>query len=232
MFVGHLGVGLALKSIEPKINVGVLVFTSLLLDVLLGIFVLFGIEQVIVPENYSQLHYLNFSFPYSHSLIAAVLWTLIVWGAAYLLVPKNHFSNLKASAVIAASVLFHWVCDYLEHPPQLPLTGNESIMLGLGLWNKLEIALAVEILLVIVGVTVYIITAKQVSNKAKLGMVALMCIVSAVAVIGQLTVTQAPGQVAVAISMIVQALVISALAAWIDLPSSLSDLKEIGHKSI
>ena len=55
MFVGHLGVGLTLKKIEPKINLGILFFASLFIDFLLGLFVLAGLEQVIVPNAYSQL---------------------------------------------------------------------------------------------------------------------------------------------------------------------------------
>ena len=74
MFVGHLGVGLALKKIEPKINLGILFFASLFIDILLGLFILADLEQVMVPNAYSQLHYLHFSFPYSHSLFAVVIW--------------------------------------------------------------------------------------------------------------------------------------------------------------
>ena len=84
MFVGHLGVGLTLKKIEPKINLGILFFASLFIDFLLGLFVLAGLEQVIVPNAYSQLHYLNFSFPYSHGLLAVVIWSLILFGVTYL----------------------------------------------------------------------------------------------------------------------------------------------------
>ena len=216
MFVGHLGVGLALKSIEPKINVGVLFFATLFLDVLLGVFVLSGIEKVIVPENYSSLHYLHFSFPYSHSFIAALFWSLTICGGAYVILTKEFPSKVKASAVLGFAVFFHWVCDWIEHPPQLPLAGNSSRMFGLGLWNDLKIALSVEVFLVIVGVALYIRAAKHVSSKAKIGMVILMIILSGVAVIGQVTVSQAPDQVAVGISMVVQALVVCALAAWID----------------
>ena len=49
MFVGHLGVGLALSSRSRRFRLGTLLGAALLLDVLLGIFVLAGMEQVIVP---------------------------------------------------------------------------------------------------------------------------------------------------------------------------------------
>ncbi len=107
MFVGHLGVGLALKRAEPKLNLGVLLFASLFLDILLGFFILAGFEQVIVPDAYSQLHYLNFSFPYSHSLLAVVVWSLVAFGVTYLGWIGDTRSKLKASIVISTAVLLH-----------------------------------------------------------------------------------------------------------------------------
>jgi len=52
MFVGHIGVGLALKKAEPKLNLGALIFASLFLDVLLGVFIL--IETESKPENENE----------------------------------------------------------------------------------------------------------------------------------------------------------------------------------
>ena len=77
MFVGHLGVGLGLKKVEPEVNLGLLFFATLLLDFLLGIFVLMGIEQVHVPADYASLHYLMFTFPYSHGLLASLIWAAL-----------------------------------------------------------------------------------------------------------------------------------------------------------
>lgn len=73
MFVGHLGVALGLKRAEPRLNLGLLCFATLLLDFLLGLFVLLGIEQVHVPATYAALHYLTFTFPFSHGLLAHLL---------------------------------------------------------------------------------------------------------------------------------------------------------------
>ncbi len=218
MFIGHLGAGLVLKSVEPRINVGYFLLASLFLDVLLGIFVLLGIEQIIVPENYSSLHYLHFIFPYSHSLIAAVLWSVAFCGLIYLIPNKDLSSKIKASMILGLAVFLHWVCDLIEHPPQLPIAGNDSSMLGFGLWNSLEIALAVEVLLVIIGTALYLKCSKNIGSKARVGMVVLMALISGIAVAGQLTVTQAPDSAAVAISIIAQAIIVCGFASWIDRP--------------
>ena len=216
MFVGHLGVGLALKKIEPKINLGVLFFASLFIDIMLGLFVLAGLEQVMVPNAYSQLHYLNFSFPYSHSLLAVVIWSLILFGVTYLAWPGESHSKIKSSMVISAAVFLHWICDWIEHPPQLPVAGNNSNMLGLGLWDNLEIALALEVILVIVGTILYLKSAKKIDRTGRWGIVTFMILLTSVAIIGQVSVTQAPEQNAFAISIIIQAVIVCTLAAWID----------------
>ena len=218
MFIGHIGIGLALKSVEPKINVGTYIFASLLLDILLGLFVLMGIESITVPENYSQIHYLYFSFPYSHSLIAAVFWSLLLGGGSYMALRFNRRLALKVAVLLSMAVFFHWVCDWLEHPPQLPVFGNNSSMLGLGLWNNLAAALTVEMLLVIVGIVLYLRVTKNIGSKARIGMILLMTVLSGVAVMGQLMVAQVPEQIAVAVSMVAQALVVCGLVTWIDRP--------------
>lgn len=215
MFVGHLGVGLALKKAAPEHNLGVLLFASLFLDVLLGVFVLAGFEQVLVPDNYSQLHYLHFSFPYSHSLLAVTVWSLIAFAVAYL-GWRRDATKLKASVAISAAVFLHWICDWLEHPAQLPVAGNSSKMLGLGLWNNLEMALALEVLLVVMGTGLYLRVAKRIGRTGRWGISGLMLLLTIVAVIGQATITQAPEQNAVAVSMIVQAIVVCGIAAWLD----------------
>src|SRR5512143_2652802 len=61
----------------PRLNVGWLVFAALLADFLLGVFASFGLEHATVPADYAVRHYLLFSFPYSHGLLALLGWSLI-----------------------------------------------------------------------------------------------------------------------------------------------------------
>jgi hypothetical protein len=46
MLVGHIAVGLAAKRLEPRLSLGTLVLAALLADVLWGVFLLTGLEQV------------------------------------------------------------------------------------------------------------------------------------------------------------------------------------------
>ena len=82
MFVGHLGVGLALSSRSRRFRLGPLLGATMLLDVLLGVFVLARMEQVIVPPDFATGHYLEFVFPYSHGLLNSLLWASLTAGLA------------------------------------------------------------------------------------------------------------------------------------------------------
>src|SRR3989449_5176204 len=82
MFVGHYGVSLAAKRGDRSIPLWVLFLAVQLLDVFWSLFVLIGIEKVrIVPgitaSNPLDLYYM----PYTHSLVAALLWSLAAYVA-------------------------------------------------------------------------------------------------------------------------------------------------------
>src|SRR5262249_10418740 len=140
MFVGHLGVGLALRRAEDLVSLGVLFAAVLLLDLLLGLFVWLGVERVIVRDDYSRLRYLRFDFPYSYGLVASLAWSALASGAtaAWL---RGRPRRATAAAVVALAVFSHFPCDALEHPPELPLAGPGSSVVGLGRWNHLGVAL-------------------------------------------------------------------------------------------
>src|SRR5881396_3483179 len=119
MFVGHYGVAFAVRSEKNQIPLWVLFVAVQLLDFLWAPFILLGIEKVrIVPgitaSNPLDLYYM----PYTHSLVAAVLWSC-VGGVVYRLVARP--ARRQASAVVGAAVFSHWVLDLVVHRPDLPL---------------------------------------------------------------------------------------------------------------
>jgi hypothetical protein len=76
MFVGHYGVSFAAKKADDSIPLWVLFLAVQLLDIVWAPLVLLGIEKVrIVPgitaTNPLDLYYM----PYTHSLVAALLWS-------------------------------------------------------------------------------------------------------------------------------------------------------------
>jgi len=114
MFVGHYGVSFAAKRVAPTIPLWALFVAVQLLDVFWAPFILLGIEKVrIVPgitaSNPLDLYYM----PYTHSLLAALLWS-----AGALLVYRlfARWSPVgKAAFVVALAVFSHWILDFLVH---------------------------------------------------------------------------------------------------------------------
>src|SRR5262245_34853334 len=158
MLVGHLGAGLAAKAVEPRLGLGTLFAAAMLLDALLWAMVLIGTEAATVPGDYATQHYLYFNFPYSHSLLAAILWSVvgaIAWAA---LTRGGQFSGriFSRSAVIIALLVFsHWLLDFLVHPSQLPITPGGPT-LGFGLWDEQPLGLEVELGVAAAGLLLYL----------------------------------------------------------------------------
>lgn len=215
MFVGHLGVGLALASRSRRFRLGPLLGATLLLDVLLGVFVLAGMEQVIVPPSFASGHYLEFVFPYSHGLLNSVLWaslTAAMAGAGWLLVGRG----APAASVAAVAVLSHFLCDAAEHVRGLPLLGEDSPHVGLGLWRAMPWALALEVLLLAGGVLLFLRSRHGLSRARRGVLLAVLGVLAAVQIAGQLGGGMPPAPAVLASSWIVQTGVLVALGLWAD----------------
>src|ERR1700704_778861 len=90
------------------------------IDVMWSIFVLLGLEKVriapgITASNPLDLYYM----PYTHSLVAALLWSLGAY-IAYRGIRAFGGSH-RAALLVAVAVFSHWVLDLLVHRPDLPL---------------------------------------------------------------------------------------------------------------
>jgi hypothetical protein len=149
MFVGHYGVSFAAKKTDPTLPLWVLFIAVQLLDVAWAPFVLLGVEKVrIVPgitaSNPLDLYYM----PYTHSLVAALLWSAAAF-ALYRLVHSR--AGGGSAAILAGCVFSHWVLDFVVHRPDLPLY-DDTAKVGLGLWNIPAVAFALEAALLFAGV--------------------------------------------------------------------------------
>ena len=213
MLVGHLGAGLVAKSVEPKIGLGTLFAAAMLLDIVLWILVLAGVEQARVPSDFASRHYLVFVFPYSHSLAGAVVLSIAaaaVWAFA------NGRARLIAfaPAVIAATVFSHWLLDLVVHQPEMTLWGQASPRFGLGLWDHQPAALATELAIAAIGLAVFLLRVKSgwVRRATVIGILFLLAALTSVGAF----VTQPPPNAAIAagtsLAVIALAIVIGAAA--------------------
>ena len=216
MFAGHLAAGLVLKKMERRINLGWLFFATLVYDSLLGIFALLGLEQI-HTEGYAQTHYLTFTFPYSHGLAISVVWSLLAFGLTYTFLPHwTSKERIQAGTVMGLAVFSHLVLDWLVHIPEMPVLGNGSLLLGLGLWNNLPLALALEVALVAVGFVFYIVAVKPQTNLARYGLGGLLLFTATMTVMGMWFAETPPSATGAAMSWIFQTILICGLAYWFD----------------
>ena len=125
MFAGHVGVAVALGRVERRLNLGAIVLAALLLDVVLWLLVLAGVEHATIPADYAQRHYLLFDFPYSHGLVAAFAWSLLTALATWYWLRRQRSWRARAALVAGLAVLSHFLLDALVHVPELPVLGDD-----------------------------------------------------------------------------------------------------------
>jgi len=148
VFVGHYGVSYAAKRVDDSIPLWVLFLAVQLLDVIWAPLVLLGVERVRIVPGFTATNPLDLYYmPYTHSLVAALLWSA---GAAvgYRLLTRSATSD--ASWIVGLAVFSHWVLDLIVHRPDLPLYDNTA-KVGFGLWNRPGLAFALEALLSLGG---------------------------------------------------------------------------------
>jgi hypothetical protein len=213
MFAGHVGAALAIGRADRRVNVGVLVFAALLLDVVLWILILLGGEFVVVPPDFSRTHQVAFNFPYSHSLVGTLVWAALAAIGSYAWYSHRDADRYRPAALVAAAIFSHWLLDAVVHVPELPLVGNGSPKVGLSLWNNMPVALAVEGLCVLVGLALFLRGTPLSRTRAR-WLAVLVMLTFAFTVIG-LTVAPAPPSATVmASSSLLTILAVVALATW------------------
>ena len=153
MFLGHFGLGFGAKTVTPDVSLGALFMACQFADLLWPTLVLLGLEQVEVQPGATLMTPLDFvSYPYSHSLLALAVWGAL-FGAVYKMATR---SRTLAGVTLGLLVLSHWFLDFLMHRPDLPLTPTGTTRLGLGLWNSMAGTLAIELLIFLTGIVVYV----------------------------------------------------------------------------
>jgi hypothetical protein len=160
LFVGHYSVSFALKAVEPRLPLWLLFLSVQLADVFWSIFVWVGLEKVrIVPgitaSNPLDLYYM----PYTHSLVAAVLWSAAAV-AGYGLWRRGG-TPTKVGLLVGLAVFSHWALDFVVHRPDLPLYDNTA-KVGLGLWNFPAVAFLLEASLLFGGLLWYLKSSRPV----------------------------------------------------------------------
>ena len=152
MFVGHYGISFIAKRTDRTIPLWVLFIAVQLLDVVWAPLVLLGVEKVRIVPGFTATNPLDLYYmPYTHSLPAALLWSVAA-AAIYRIVRS---SRLRACLFVGSAVFSHWVLDFLVHRPDLPLF-DDSAKVGLGLWNRPALAFALEAISLLGGMALFL----------------------------------------------------------------------------
>src|SRR6266446_3416949 len=157
MFVGHYSVAFAAKSERNRIPLWVLFIAVQFLDYVWATLVLLGIEKLRVIKGFGAGSMLaSYFHPYSHSLIAAILWSVLA-AIAYYAIGRRHACHYSTSAalIVGAAVFSHWILDLIAHPPDLAIYDN-TWKVGFGLWNYRGPEFALEIVLLGAGIMLYL----------------------------------------------------------------------------
>jgi hypothetical protein len=157
MFVGHYGVAFGVKTPRNKIPLWVLFVAVQFLDYIWATLVLFGIEKLRVIKGFTAGSMLDSYFhPYSHSLIAAILWSVVAAIGYKPFCSWLGYSYKKsASLVVGAAVFSHWILDLIAHPRDLAIYDN-TWKVGFGFWNYRDPEFALEIALLAGGIILYL----------------------------------------------------------------------------
>jgi hypothetical protein len=149
-FIGHYGVSFAAKRYSPQTSLGTLFLSVQLLDVLFSIFVLLGVEKLRIVPGFTAYNPYDLVFmPYSHSLVASIVWAVVAGSI------MAAFRGRTAGLWVGIAVFSHFVFDVPMHTRDLPLAGNDSVKIGLGLWNYRYLSLAAELVVLGLGFWIY-----------------------------------------------------------------------------
>jgi hypothetical protein len=178
MFLGHYGVALGAKRLAPRTSLGTLTFATQFLDELWPLLLLAGIEQVRIVPGLMPANPLDFTYyPFSHSLLFAVIWGVVI-GAVYLAVRRYG----RGAWVVGGVVISHWILDLPVHRPDLPLWPGSPVRLGAGAWNSVPLTLVLEFGVFLAGLAIYLRATRPADRIGRWALWAMVVVLAAITV--------------------------------------------------
>jgi membrane-bound metal-dependent hydrolase YbcI (DUF457 family) len=151
VFIGHFALGLAAKRVTPRVSLAALFGAAQFADLLWPVLLATGVEQVRIDPGNTASTPLDFiNYPYTHSLLA-----LVLWGLAFAWICRKAVPDRFVFVTIFALVVSHWVLDVLVHRPDMPFYPG-SAKIGLGLWNAPAVEKPLEFVMYAAGLLVYL----------------------------------------------------------------------------
>jgi hypothetical protein len=214
LFAGHVGVGLVIGRVERRVNVGVFVASALLLDFVLWLFVLGGLESVSIrPTSLPRINRRScfrtrtVSRPHACGPRSPALLRSGYACDSGREDGAPDYSSPRPSARIGGSTRS---CTGLR----CRWPGETSATVGLALWNRMPAALAVEAGIAALGLYLFL-RGCGLARGRPVGFAVLGVLVIAFTVVG-MTVAPAPSSVrAMAVSSLTTLALVTALFVWL-----------------
>ncbi|VAW79179.1 hypothetical protein MNBD_GAMMA12-412 [hydrothermal vent metagenome] len=182
MFIGHYAVCFAIKHYEKKTSLGRLFIAVQLLDLVFFTLVVAGVEKFSLQEHYLAASHIKAGyFPWSHSLFAAVLWSITTYCIFMYMLPVRGSKANRVALLMAVAVFSHWLLDYCVYVADLPVLGGNSLKLGLGIWSDSVFIGLLEVSLLLAAFFIYI---KKTRIRRKKGRHALLVLVVVMMILG------------------------------------------------
>jgi len=170
MFIGHFAAGLAAKRIASRPSLGTLFLAAQFIDLLWPAFLIAGLERVEIDPGNTVVTPLDFtSYPFTHSLLGVLVWSVLFAGVYFAL-----RKSARSALVLGMLVLSHWVLDLIVHRPDLPLVPWGHIRVGMGLWNSLPFTVLLEGSFFALGALLYLKGTRALNTRGMLSFWGLM----------------------------------------------------------
>lgn len=211
MFVGHYGIALAAKGLQPDRSLGGLFVATQLLDITYAALLLTQIERVGIDPGGSGPAGVEMEFvPLSHGLVGATALAALTYAAIARRSPRRG-RHRGAAALFGAVVLSHWILDAVTHD-DLPVL-DHRLEIGLGL--PVVAAVLLETALLTAGLMLYL---RGTQARNRLGRFGIPALVFGLAAFNVYVTTAAPpaSPALLAASNLAAYAVIATAAGWLD----------------
>ena len=139
MVVGHYATALVAKKHVPEAPLWLFLVASILLDWLLVIFVIAGIEEMKPAADSLAFTKMTVNMTYSHDLLPVLGWCVAMALAAFA-ITRNARIALVAGALVALHEIFDFLAGFSHY-----VMGPDSMKLGFGLYHSAPLtALAIS----------------------------------------------------------------------------------------
>jgi membrane-bound metal-dependent hydrolase YbcI (DUF457 family) len=176
MFIGHWGLSFGVRPFYPDVSLGTTFLAAQFTGILWPAFVAFGWETFRIVPGHGRVMPFEFDYyPWSHSLLATVVWGLLFGGIYYM---RSH--AFRQATMLFGLVVSHWLLDVVVHRRDLPMWFGDSPHVGFGLWDRTPVYLIVEFGMFFGGFYMYLGSTPGRRRTATVGLWSLVAVLSAI----------------------------------------------------